>query len=235
MFRRSGGFNAYFVDGKVPAADSPEFAAALATQRFRTIETAASEETSIGWVSPGDPTGNSFEAEDLILDDAVWLRFRADKKKLPPIWVTIHRNEAERSRGKPMSARERKELRVELERQLLPRLLPGVQLIDALWHPDRRLVLLFATGNSMAEEFKKLFVKTFGAQLIEAGPEALAERSGLSREALAYLPEVSPVRWPRQGDEPVRAPAPALTHEAPEDEANDGDGDDASALEVTQA
>lgn len=224
MFRRSGGFTAYFVDGKIPAADSSDFAAALAAQRFRSIETASSEESSIGWVSPGDPTGDSFEVEDLVHDDAVWLRVRVDKKKLPAIWVSIHRTEAERSRGKPMSARERKELRQELEQRLLPRILPSVQLVDALWHPDRKLLLLFATSTAMREEFQKLFIRSFGVPLSEAEPRALAAQSGISREALRYLDEVSPVRWPRQGeDEPTaRRPLAAATSR------DDGDDDDIS-------
>lgn len=192
---------AFFVEGKVPSPDAESFAAALAAQRFRTIESAASEETSIGWVSPGDPTGDSFDREDFDVENAIWLRVRIDKKKLPTVWLQIHRTEAERSRGKPMSARERKELRVDLERRLLPRILPSVQLIDVLWEPQRKLVFLFGSSNSLREEFQKLFVQTFAAILVEAGPHVLAHHAGLSREALSYLEEVAPVRWPRSSSE----------------------------------
>ena len=227
MFRRSGGFTAYFVDGKVPEPGSPAFLDALSGNRFRSIESAASEEHSLGWVSPGDPTGDSFEAEDIDVDGALWLRVRMDKKKLPPIWVTIHRTEAERSRGKPMSARERKELRVDLEQRLLPRILPSVQLVDVLWDPKHQTVLLFTTSQSVREEFQKLFVRTFAAMLTEADPRELAKATGIDRDALAYLEEVAPVRWPRQGEgKPV-----AMTRRdvAPED----ADVDDVE--EVAQA
>ncbi len=219
MFRRSGGTTAYFVEGKTPATDSPSFAAALTAQRFRSIETASSEEMSIGWVSPGDPTGESFLVEDMALDDAVWLRVRVDRKKLPTVWVGIHRTEAERSRGRALSARERKELRVELEQRLLPRILPSVQLVDALWHPGRKLLLLFATSNALREEFQKLFVRSFGVQLVEAGPRELAERSGIARDAVLYLNEVAPVRWPRIGEDQG-----ALAGSDGDDGANDDSG-----------
>lgn len=203
MFRRSGGFVAFHVEGKTPRPDQEAFAEALSLQRFRSIETAASEERSIGWVSPADPTGDSFAQEDLDLDGAVWLRIRIDKKKLPTIWLKIHRAEAERSRGTPMSARERKELRVDLERRLLPRILPSVQLVDVLWSVEKDLILLFATSSSMREEFHKLFLRTFGARLIDSDPHSLAVHAGISREAVAYLDEVAPVRWPRSKEEGV--------------------------------
>lgn len=196
MFRRSGSVVSWFVDGKMPDPGSEAFVSALQNHRFRTIENAASEESSVGWVSPGDPTGSSFEREDLDLDLAVWLRMRIDQKKLPSAWVAIHRAEAERSAGRKLSVRERRDLKQSLMDSLLPRVLPSVRLIDALWAPKAGLVMLFGTAKSVREEFSKLFFRTFAVNLAEADPYGLATRVGLDREAQAYLDEVSPVPWP---------------------------------------
>ena len=76
MFRKSGSVATFFVGSRLPSGE--ELSQKLAQNRFRTIENAASEETSIGWVTFGDPTGDSFELEDMDLDAAVWLRIRID-------------------------------------------------------------------------------------------------------------------------------------------------------------
>jgi len=204
MFRRSGSVVAWFVAGKAPDPRSPEFAARLRSQRFRTIEDAASEEQSVGWVTPADPTGGSFEPEDMDLDCATWLRMRLDKKSLPAAWLGIHRSTAERSAGRRLTARERKDLKQDLCEKLLPRVLPTVSLVDALYVPDRGLVLLFSSSARVREEFNKLFFRTFAQSLVQAGPGTLATRVGLPREPLAYLEQVAPVPWPGPA---TRAPA----------------------------
>lgn len=222
MFRRSGSAVVYFVEGKLPAPGSEELGAALATQRFRTIETAASEEVSLGWVTAGDPTGDSFDAEDLELDPGQWLRVRIDKKKLPTAWLAIHRSVAERSAGRPLSARERRDLKEDLCEQLLPRTLPSVQFLDALWLPKSQRILLFTTSTGACEEFEKLFFRTFAVTLVRATPHALAIRAGLGREQTSYLDEVSPIAWPRDGETGVReAPRPLPLETVEEAEAEE--------------
>lgn len=196
MFRRSGSVVTWFVDGKMPDARHPEFAAALANHRFRSIETAASEEVSSGWVTPGDPSGDSFDLEDMELDVGIWLRLRIDRKRMPAAWLAIHRAQAERSAGRRLSVRERRELRLGLLDSLLPRVLPSVTLVDALYEPRERLILLFSSARRVVEEFERLFAKTFAVPLVLGDPATVAGRCGLERETLAYLDAVSPVRWP---------------------------------------
>ena len=199
MFRRSGSVVVWFVDGKMPDPQGETFLDALRNHRFRGIEHAASEEVSVGWVSPGDPTGETIDRDHLDLDGALWLRMRLDHKKLPATWVMIHRAEAERSAGRRLNAGERRELKHSLMDSLLPRVLPSVRLIDALWAPASGVVMLFGTAKGVREEFHKLFARTFAVNLVEADAHGLAARSGLGRDALAYLDEVSPVPWPREG------------------------------------
>ncbi len=195
--RKSGGVVAFFWDGKIADPQDQKFVDALANRRFRTIENAASEEVSSGWVTALDPTGDSFGLEDLDGGTGTWLRFRTDKKTLPKKWLQIHRDAAEKARGKKLSARERREMKDDLTEKLLPRVLPTVQLIDALLFFDKKTVLLFATSKSAREVFGKLFFESFGVPLERANPLQCGLRAGLDEEAKYALERTEPVRWPK--------------------------------------
>ena len=194
--RRSGGSVAFYWQGKIADPRDEGFCEALAQRRFRTIENAASEEVSVGWVTPADPTGDSFSIEDLEGGVGTWLRVRIDKKTLPKKWLMIHRDAAEKARGKNLSAKERRELKDDLTEKLLPRVLPTVNLVDALLFFDRKLVLLFATSKSVREAFGKLFFETFSVPLDRANPLQCGLRAKLGDEANARLERLEPMRWP---------------------------------------
>lgn len=217
--KKSGSVVVFFWDGKIADPRDQAFADAMATRRFRTIENAASEEVSAGWVTPGDPTGDSFALEDLDGGAGTWLRFRIDKKKMPMKWLQIHRDVAEKERGKKLSARERRELKDDLMEKMLPRVLPTIQLIDALLYHDRRMVQLFATSKSAREVFGKLFFESFGAPLERANPLQSGLRAGLDADAQHALERLEPVRWPKaeRAGELARAPRqPVAAHDGAE-------------------
>ncbi|MCK5943182.1 MAG: recombination-associated protein RdgC [Planctomycetes bacterium] len=211
--RKSGGVVPFYWQGKILDPRDDDFAEALATQRFRTIENAASEEVSTGWVTPADPTGDSFAVEDLDGGVGTWLRFRTDKKSMPMKWLQIHRDAAEKARGKKLSAKERRELKEDLMDQLLPRVLPTISLVDALLFHERKTVLLFATSKSAKEAFAKLFFETFTVQLETADPLQSGLRADLSPDQKHALERLEPIRWPNasrdQGDAPPIAAAAA--------------------------
>lgn len=194
--RRSGGVVAFYWQGKIADPGEEAFCEALCEQRFRTIENAASEETSVGWVTPVLPTGDEFAPDDLDAGVATWLRMRIDKKVLPKRWLQIHLESEERARGKKLPPRERRELKQDLGEKLLPRVLPTVNLVDALLFHDRKTILLFATSQSVVESFGKLFFETFALPLNRASPYQCALHAGLDREAIGALDRLEPVRWP---------------------------------------
>jgi DNA recombination-dependent growth factor C len=197
-FRRSGSFVALTWAGNLTDPREPAFADALANRRFRTIEHAASEEVSFGWVTPIDPTGDRFAVDDLEAGAGTWLRMRLDKKSMPTAWLKMHLDAAELSKGKKLSARERRELKESLLDQMLPRVLPKTANIDALLFLDRRLLLLFATGKGARDAFTKLFAETFGAELSPLCPLGLGMR--LIDDSLhATLEKLEPTRWARGG------------------------------------
>ncbi|MBM4059658.1 MAG: recombination-associated protein RdgC [Planctomycetes bacterium] len=205
--RRSGGVAGFYWQGKLPDPGGAPFAEALAERRFRTIEHAATEEVSVGWVTPKDPTGDSFAAEDLDGGAGTWLRMRVDKKTLPKKWLAIHRDAAEKARGRKLSARERRELKDDLTEKLLPRVLPTVNLVDALLFHDRKTVLLFASGRAVREAFGKLFLETFAVPLERESPFTCAQRARLGAEANAALERLEPMRWPQGGAREFAPPA----------------------------
>lgn len=215
--RKSGGVVPYYWQGKILDPRDDAFAEALAPRRFRTIENAASEEVSVGWVTPADPTGDSFALEDLEGGVGTWLRFRLDKKSMPMKWLQIHRDAAEKARGKKLSAKERKELKEDLMDQLLPRVLPTITLVDALLFHERKTVLLFATSKTAKEAFTKLFFETFTVQLEPADPLQSGLRADISPDQRAALERLEPIRWPNTTakedrpaiDAPRAASAPA--------------------------
>ncbi|HEX6812111.1 MAG TPA: recombination-associated protein RdgC [Planctomycetota bacterium] len=193
--RRSGGVVAFHWQGKLRDPAHEAFAEALEKRRFRTIENAASEEVSIGWVTPRDPTGDSFALEDLDGGTGTWLRVRIDKKVLPKKWLQIHRDAAEKARGKKLSARERRELKDDLTEKLLPRVLPTINLVDALLFHERRLVMLFSTSKSVVEAFGKLFFESFSLPLERGNPLRCGLLADLSADEKHNLEGAEPVRW----------------------------------------
>ena len=200
MFRCSGSVATFFYSGKVPDPRTETFLEALRNKRFRSIERAASEQTSFGWITPEDLSGESFELADMDLDLGIHMRMRIDKKTLPAVWMAIHRSAAEKTAGRRLSALEKRDLKQDLHKRLLPKLLPAVSLVDALFTPERKQILLFTRAKGAQETFCKLFFSTFGTNLIAADPHNLATRLGLGREQIAYLERVSPVPWRRDID-----------------------------------
>lgn len=226
VLRRGGSASLFFIDGDIPSAQAPALSAALAEQRFRTIELAASEEVSFGWVTANDPSGESFELEDLDLDRAIWLQIRFDKKKLPQRWVAIYRAAAERAAGRKLNAKERKTLKEDLAEKLLPRVLPSVQIVDVLVEPKAKRAILFSTSKGAREEFVALWKRTFtGTDLLPADPFQWALHCKLAPEQRRYLEEAAPVKWPKQQRAPREGDAtePEIDREFDDSEPSDSE------------
>ncbi len=193
-FRKSGSFVRFYVEGDLPRPESPEFLAALAKRRFRTIENAASEESSFGWVCPSDPSGDNFLREEICCDPYARLRIRVDKKKIPAAWLRIYLDAEVKARGgKRLTAKERKEAKEDIADKLLPRVLPSVQFLDVLYDPNRRAAYLFSSSQAAKECCALLFYETFATRLVEGEPFETATRLKLPQEQVAYLEKVAPL------------------------------------------
>ena len=165
----------------------------LQAHRFRSIERAASEEVSVGWCTPADPTGDSFALEDMDAGGHWWLRFRLDAKKFPASKLQMEIAAHERSRGKKLSARERRELKDDLHEKLLPGILPRTQFFDVLVSKDLGTALLLSTSKAAREAFAKLAKDSFGITV-----ERLTSGARRGHQLLKLTPTVFPGRGPKQ-------------------------------------
>ena len=170
----------------------------LQAHRFRSIETAASEEVSVGWVTPGDPTGDSFVLEDMDAGGHWWLRFRVDAKKFPASKLQVEIANAERARGKRLSARERRELKDDLHEKLLPSILPRTQFFDVLVHRDLHTALLLSTSKAAQEAFGKLCRDALGFEPKRLTSGAIATRTQGEQSVGKLMPTVFPGGGPKQ-------------------------------------
>ncbi len=192
-FKKSGSLTRFFLDGTIPNPTSDEFLTLLASNRFRTIENAASEDTSLGWVCPADASGASFSPASIVLSrELVRLRIRRDRKKLPAQWLALYIEAELRNRpGRKISAKERKEIRQDVASKLLPRVLPSIRLVDVVYEVRKASITLFTTSQTAKEDCQKLFYDTFGARLVEADPWEIAFHLELPKDGLEYLERVA--------------------------------------------
>jgi hypothetical protein len=190
---RRGGSAVAFTWNKGADPTDPKFSEALAAHRFRSIERAASEEVSVGWCTPADPTGDSFDVNDMDAGGHWWLRFRVDAKKFPASKLQMEVANAERSRGKKLSARERRELKDDLHEQLLPGILPRTQFFDVLVSKDLGTAFLLSTSKAAREAFAKLAKDSFGITV-----ERLTSGAHRSLKVDKLTPTVFPGRGPKQ-------------------------------------
>ena len=174
QLRRSGACTTFDAGAVRYSTGDAKFAKALAKQRFRTIENAASEEVSVGWTTPPDPSGDTFEPEDFLVNgERAWLRARIDRKRLPPKWVEQHVAAAERAKGKRLTARERRELKADLADKILPRVLPSTAYVDVL--VSGCTVLVLTSSRSAIEAVQSLWAATFGpSKLTQQRPSEIA-------------------------------------------------------------
>lgn len=200
--RRGGSAVAMTWDPKHDPADAG-FLELLRSKRFLSIERAASEETSIGWVTPGDPTGDTFELEDLDAGGCWWLRFRMDAKKLPASKLQMEITAHERTRGKRLSARERRELKDHLHEQLLPGILPRTTFVDVVLSSDRKRALVLSSSKKAREAFTELVNGSFGFYPEPVAPGVLAGRMIGDDKVAKLIRTTWPGSGPRQRELPL--------------------------------
>ncbi|MEY5098070.1 MAG: hypothetical protein RJA36_789 [Pseudomonadota bacterium] len=197
--RRSGTFAAFLLPPKHRIEPGePAFAAALARCRFRTIENAADEAVSSGWVTPEDPSGDTHAIEDMDTGGGIWLRLRIDTKKLPASQLAMHLAAAKRAKGLALNARERRELKHDLLEKLMPRVLPKTTNVDGLLFVTKDRAIVFSGSKSHREAFAKAFRESFGVELQPLGPREVA-LDRLERSDAKAIEELHPVRWSQAG------------------------------------
>ena len=186
-------FSRYVVAEDVPASLWSEVLDKLRQFAFRDIDE-TSDERSWGWVCFEDMLDP--EWRDAPPQKGAYLAFslRLDTRRIPPAVLKKHvalalRAEEARNReqGKKYISRERKkELREQVQLQLMRRCLPIPATFEVVWNMADNAVWFASSQPKMLELFEEHFSKTFGLDLERLTPYGLAV-SILGEEGLDKL------------------------------------------------
>jgi hypothetical protein len=175
-----------------------------------------SEEKSSGWTSLENILDTQFEYANYAVGDYLTFSFRLDRKKVPPSLMKIKYLEAEKKAlgaktKKFLSKGEKEELKDRIHLELLSKTYPVPSFFDVCWSLNGGWVIFGSLSLQAAEEFEKLFKKSFNltlsplvpwdSQRLEAG---LAEKIASLKDGVFLNP---------QSPEPGKAGPPLLGRE----------------------
>lgn len=181
------------------------------------------KEELFGWVKPialekvagapalDDPTAH-WDLSDCQVDDGLLLRLRLERRKVPAALLQLiykrRLYELVAKGGKQPSPQARRDLRDEIQRDLLGQALPTLAHVDAYWRTRHEDILLFATGKKVRERFEALFNASFaeplGYRLVSLDPplQALSRDQWLDSDVasatLGRLSSTTPVAFAQQ-------------------------------------
>jgi len=185
--RPTGSFRRYFVDPRGIAGGATRLREEvgalekrLHAKRFRSIDQAGSEISSVGWCRADGVVPHKFDGEEAWLAKALVAALRIDRKKLPGGALRVRRMEAEaaerRSVGERIAPARRREIAEKIESDLTARMVPSTAIHQMIWRPDRGELLLNTTADPANVAFRALFRETFELALEPLVTATLAAR-----------------------------------------------------------
>jgi DNA recombination-dependent growth factor C len=181
----------YKVAGDVPADFRSVYVERLDEHAFH--EPPRSQEEAEGWVQVHNLLDNSFQDTGRWLyGDVAVFALRVDKKTLPARLLAAHvAKECERwcaEQGKERCpASVRTEIRDRISDEWLQKVLPRVAITEAAWSISGGWLLLHSHSETVADRFRKRFLRTFGLTLVEFSPLDFVSDPAIG-EALLQLP-----------------------------------------------
>ena len=142
---------------------------------------------TIGWVNIHNLCVYSFDPEDSCYSQYLCFSLRIDNKRLPAKLVKA-RVELEaqawmRERGADrIPSQVKRELKEQLELQLLPRQLPSVVAHDVCWDLKDHKVWFFAAARKANESFRQRFGQTFDLDLAPVGVMGAVRKHAMASE-----------------------------------------------------
>ncbi len=142
---------------------------------FREPRSAAKGGRNLGWVTLENLCDTDFSTQNVFFDQYFCFSLRIDDKRLPTKLVSalldlrIREWLAEGGRER-IPAIVKKEMREQLELEMLPRQLPAVGVHDVSWDLKDDVVRLFSTSGGTNETFRTHFAKTFALETRPVGP-----------------------------------------------------------------
>ena len=198
----------YLVTDKLPADARKKLVRGLRAHAFAPIDPKTDLEHSVGWVSilDSEDTALDMGACLFVATGGEQLRVSMRMDVLKPSSAEVRRQldtrvrAAEGEEGRPITKREKRELKAEIARALRLRTIPRVRTFDVVWNLDTRRLYLWSQTKKVNEYFLELFARSFSMKLTIEGPSMWA-RAAAPVAALDKL-ELTPELW--RGFEGVR-------------------------------
>ncbi len=168
-------------EGGPPSLSAPELVELLERDRFRGRLFDAMEGERSGWVTHRNLLQTDFTTEHCYLAPYLLFALRTDRKAVPPALLRAMVDQraervCEESGLARLSASARTELRDEIERELLPRILPSVTAVEVCWNLVTGEVWIMASADRAVDRVRRHFAATFSSALRALDPGSLALR-----------------------------------------------------------
>lgn len=166
----------YRVDGEVPDGFRERYVEALESNQFREALSAAHKEERVGWCQIHNLLDTSFgDLNRWLYNHYAVFAMRVDKKQLPAKYFKAHLEKkieawCKENNKERCPAAVKKELKENLEFEMLQQCLPKVQLYEVAWNVNEGWVLFHNSSELANDKFRKLFHRTFGLALFPHDP-----------------------------------------------------------------
>jgi DNA recombination-dependent growth factor C len=127
------------------------------------------------WICPIDRQSDGlgdhdpWDMSDAQTGNGLFLKMRIERRKIPnSLLQYVYRNRVlaqAKKKKRALTRAEQKELREELEQELLMKILPTLTFCQAFWNTENQTVYLFSGANRAKVLFEKLFTQTFAEPL----------------------------------------------------------------------
>jgi len=171
VFRGTIQYTRFYVDGDLPNDWIGEFEASLQLRKFVPLHEDGNDLESQGFVLAQCPFAEDAELLNthFYFENRVVLAFRRDTIRLPKAYmkelVKKRVDEQRHKLGEEPSRKTIKAIEEAVIYELRRRVFPKSQIVDMCWDLERKELRLFGRGQSLIENFTKLFEQTFPMKL----------------------------------------------------------------------
>ncbi len=192
-------YTKFLVRGDVPDDLHQKFLARIRTRAFKPLTPEDNDDVSVGWMPIERPFDEdpSFRADGTFFGGYLALALRLDRWKFPSSLVKTKMAAAEKAflekhQKERLSRADKAEIRDAVERRLRREGEPTSKAIELAWNLNDGELRVFGRSQLLVEHLIELFEKTFGVELVAAGPWILAMEQKLGKEADKLLASIEP-------------------------------------------
>jgi recombination associated protein RdgC len=178
----------YLVRGK--PSDRAKLLKGARAHALLPIDPAGDVEKAHGWALAHDPDDVELTSDAVFTSSgsSMLLALRVDTLRPPAAVVKRMVAEKLKALGRKTGRRDKQEAKDWVVRSLRSRAFPVTRAVDVVWQLDEQRLFFFSHGKGANELLIDLFFKSFGLELVPAGPGAVAGRGALpaARQSRAH-------------------------------------------------